>query len=110
MKFGYYSDKELPKSVALDRKPIADYKTNSYIIIPNLTGRGVNCYKIGGKKRSLHFKYDYHTKRLVKIELSLDRYTPSYFNKVANALGKKYKETYRLSSQQKTYINYDYIL
>ena len=30
MKFGYYSDKELPKSVALDKKPIADYKTNSY--------------------------------------------------------------------------------
>ena len=30
MKFGYYSDKELPKSVALDRKPIADYKTNSH--------------------------------------------------------------------------------
>ena len=30
MKFGYYSDKELPKSVALDRKPISDYKTNSH--------------------------------------------------------------------------------
>ena len=30
MKHGYYSDKELPKSVALDRKPIADYKTNSH--------------------------------------------------------------------------------
>ena len=30
MKFGYYSDKELPKSVALDRKPIVDYKTNSH--------------------------------------------------------------------------------
>ena len=30
MKFGYYSDNEVPTSVALDRKPIADYKTNSH--------------------------------------------------------------------------------
>lgn len=30
MEHGYYSDKQLPKSVALDRKPIADYKTNSH--------------------------------------------------------------------------------
>ena len=29
MKYGFYSDSELPKSVAVDRKPIADYKTNS---------------------------------------------------------------------------------
>jgi hypothetical protein len=30
MKYGYYADNEIPKSVALDRKPIADYKTNSH--------------------------------------------------------------------------------
>ena len=30
MKYGYYADKEIPKSVALDRKPIVDYKTNSH--------------------------------------------------------------------------------
>ena len=30
MKFGYYSDKDIPKSIALDRKPIKDYKVNSY--------------------------------------------------------------------------------
>ena len=30
MEYGYYNDKKLPKSVAIDRKPIADYKTNSY--------------------------------------------------------------------------------
>ena len=29
MKYGFYSDSELPKSVAVDKKPIADYKTNS---------------------------------------------------------------------------------
>ena len=29
MKYGFYSDKELPKSVAVNKKPIADYKTNS---------------------------------------------------------------------------------
>ena len=30
MEYGYYNDKKLPKSVAIDRKPIADYKTNSH--------------------------------------------------------------------------------
>ena len=30
MKYGYYADNEIPKSVALDRKPIVDYKTNSH--------------------------------------------------------------------------------
>ena len=30
MKYGYYSDNDIPKSIALDRKPIKDYKTNSY--------------------------------------------------------------------------------
>ncbi len=30
MKYGYYSDNDIPKSIALDRKPISDYKTNSY--------------------------------------------------------------------------------
>ena len=30
MEYGYYSDQKLPKSVAVDRKPIADYKTNSH--------------------------------------------------------------------------------
>ena len=29
MKYGFYSDNELPKSVAVDKKPIVDYKTNS---------------------------------------------------------------------------------
>lgn len=30
MKFGYYSDKQIPESVAKDRKPISDYKVNSH--------------------------------------------------------------------------------
>ena len=30
MQFGYFSDKKLPKPVALDRKPFKDYKTNSH--------------------------------------------------------------------------------
>jgi hypothetical protein len=30
LEFGYYSDKDIPKSIALDRKPIKDYKVNSY--------------------------------------------------------------------------------
>jgi hypothetical protein len=30
MKFGYYADRELPKSVAVDRSPIKDYKVNSH--------------------------------------------------------------------------------
>jgi hypothetical protein len=30
MKFGYYSDDQLPTSVALDRSPLKDYKVNSH--------------------------------------------------------------------------------
>ena len=30
MKFGFFSDNDIPKSVALDRAPISAYKTNSY--------------------------------------------------------------------------------
>ena len=30
MKFGYYADNEIPKSVALGRSPLTDYKVNSY--------------------------------------------------------------------------------
>ena len=30
MKFGYYTDRELPVSVALDRSPLKDYKVNSH--------------------------------------------------------------------------------
>ena len=30
MKYGYYSDKDIPKSVALDSTPTASYKINSY--------------------------------------------------------------------------------
>ena len=30
MKYGYYSDNELPTSVALDRSPLKDYKVNSH--------------------------------------------------------------------------------
>tara|TARA_E500000178_G_C17035593_1_gene763194 strand:+ start:5878 stop:6606 length:729 start_codon:yes stop_codon:yes gene_type:complete len=30
MKHGFYSDQEIPKSIAKHRKPIADYKTNSH--------------------------------------------------------------------------------
>jgi hypothetical protein len=30
MKYGYYADNEIPKSVEVDRKSIADYKTNSH--------------------------------------------------------------------------------
>jgi len=30
MKFGYYTDQEIPVSVALDRSPLKDYKVNSY--------------------------------------------------------------------------------
>jgi len=30
MKYGYYTDDDIPKSIALDRTPIKDYKTNSY--------------------------------------------------------------------------------
>ena len=30
MKFGYYSDNQIPESIAKDRKPISDYKTNSH--------------------------------------------------------------------------------
>ena len=30
MKHGYYSDKELPKSVGINRKPLIDYKVNSH--------------------------------------------------------------------------------
>ena len=30
MKFGYYADNEIPKSVALGRSPFTDYKVNSY--------------------------------------------------------------------------------
>lgn len=30
MKYGYYADNEIPESVALDRKLIVDYKTNSH--------------------------------------------------------------------------------
>ncbi len=68
---------------------------------------GTECYKIGGKKRDMIFVFsNIMGGYLVGIELILDQYTPSYFNKVANALGKKYKETYRLSSQQKNYLNY----
>ena len=30
MKYGHYSDDEIPKGIAIDRKPITDYKVNSY--------------------------------------------------------------------------------
>ena len=30
MKFGYYADRELPVSVALDRSPLKDYKVNTH--------------------------------------------------------------------------------
>jgi hypothetical protein len=30
MKYGYYSDNQIPESVAKDRKPISEYKTNSH--------------------------------------------------------------------------------
>jgi len=30
MKHGYYADRELPKSVGINKAPIIDYKTNSH--------------------------------------------------------------------------------
>ena len=30
MKFGYYTDQELPESVGIDKPPLTDYKTNSH--------------------------------------------------------------------------------
>ena len=30
MKHGFYSDQEIPESIAKDKKPIVDYKTNSH--------------------------------------------------------------------------------
>ena len=30
MKHGYYTDRELPESVGIDKPPLIDYKTNSH--------------------------------------------------------------------------------
>ena len=50
MKFGYYADREMPVSVALDREPLKDYKVNSHgYRCPDLScGVAPRLFKPGG--------------------------------------------------------------
>jgi len=66
-------------------------------------GIGYDCYKIAGKKRSLNF---YLTgNKLHMILIVLGDYTSSFYDKLVSSIGKKYKETYRLTHEQRFSIN-----
>jgi hypothetical protein len=64
------------------------------------------CYKVAGKKRFIRFYFtSTELNDLKSIEISLGESTKEYFNKLVKGIGKKYKETYRLTKDQQFSLN-----
>ena len=68
---------------------------------------GSNCYKIAGKKRHMKFYFTSIKKNdLNMIHIQMGVGTKAFFNKLVKGIGKKYKETYRLTRSQQFSENY----
>tara|TARA_Y100000593_G_C4214566_1_gene288561 strand:- start:27 stop:539 length:513 start_codon:yes stop_codon:yes gene_type:complete len=62
---------------------------------------GGSCYKVAGKKRLMGFYFPTGKKKsLNMIHIVMGDSTTEYFNKLVKGIGKKYKETYRLTREQ----------
>ena len=67
---------------------------------------GSKCYKVAGKKRYIEFYYNHgYCIRHVSGDLSIikvyfGKYRSSFYKKLVSGIGKKYKETYRLTLEQ----------
>ena len=79
----------------------------NYFDIYEVSLLGKNCYKIAGEKRGFTFIFtDKDHVDLNRIVIGyLGVITKTYFNKLAKGIGKKYKETYRLTREQQFKLN-----
>ncbi len=77
-------------------------------------GVGTECYKVAGEKRYFYFSFEhwqkntdgsYAAQNLRRIGVSLGKFMPSYYKKLASDFGKKYKEKYRLTIEQSIGLN-----
>jgi hypothetical protein len=64
------------------------------------------CYKVAGKKRHTRFLFtSTELNDLKSIKISMGESTKEYFNKLVKGIGKKYKESYRLTREQQSSLN-----
>ena len=65
-----------------------------------------DCYKVAGKKRNMMFYFTRTGQKDLKmIHIALGDSTTEFFNKLVKGIGKKYKETYRLTREQQFTLN-----
>lgn len=65
---------------------------------PVIYEMGENCYEIAGNKTSIYFYFD--EGGLSVINIHIGKYRSALYKKLVGAIGKKYKEKYRLTKEQ----------